>query len=87
LRGNDRSTVLFMARVARDRLSQMDGSQRFGSNEAQAGDEIRNPGLRYVLEFPRGLGWAVFGSLGRLRLSFFSLRIFFFSETVISLVN
>jgi hypothetical protein len=55
----------------------MDNSQRFGPNEAQAGDEICGPGIRCVLEFPRGLVWAVIGSLGRLRLSF-SLRISFF---------
>jgi hypothetical protein len=55
----------------------MDGSQRFGPNEAQAGDEIRGSGLRCVLEFPRGLGWAVFGSLGWLRLGFFFKNFLF----------
>jgi hypothetical protein len=84
--GNDHSAVLFTARVARDRPSQVDDSQRFGPNEAQAGDEIRGPNLCCVLEFPRGLGWAVFGSLGQLRLSFF-FKNFLFLETVISLVN
>jgi hypothetical protein len=55
----------------------MEGSQHFGLNEAQAGDEIHGPGLRCILEFPRGLGWAVFGSLGQLRLSFFFKNFFF----------
>jgi hypothetical protein len=60
---------------------------RFEPNVAQAGNEIRGSGLRCVLSFPRGLVWAVFGSLGWLRLSFFFKNFRFFSETVISLVN
>jgi hypothetical protein len=86
LRGNGRLAVLFTVRVARDRPLQMDDSQHFGPNEAQAEDEIHGLGLRCVLEFPRRLGWAVFGSLGRLRLSFF-FKNFLFSLIVISLVN
>jgi hypothetical protein len=37
------------ARIALRRPSQMNGSQRFGLNTAQAGDEIRGLGLRCVL--------------------------------------
>jgi hypothetical protein len=78
--------VLFTPRVARDRPSQMDDSQCFGPDVAQVGDEIRGPGLRCVLRFPRGLERAVFGSLGRLWFKIF-FKNFSFSETVISLVN
>jgi hypothetical protein len=53
-------------RIARHRPSQMNGSQRFGPNVAQAGDEFRGPGLRCVLSFRAGWSGSCFGCLGRM---------------------
>jgi hypothetical protein len=55
---------LFTARVARDRPSQMNGSQRFGPNVAQAGDEFHGSGLHCVLRFRAGWSGPYFVSLG-----------------------
>jgi hypothetical protein len=46
----------------------MNGSQRFGLNVAQAGDEFRGPGLHCVLSFRAGWSGPCFGSLGRMLL-------------------
>jgi hypothetical protein len=59
----------------------MDGSQPFGTDEAQVGEEFRGPGLRCVLSFPRGLERAVFSFLSqnRVRILNFKFSVFSFS--------
>jgi hypothetical protein len=53
------------ARIALRRPSQMNGSQRLGLNMAQAGVEIRGPGLRCVLRYLTGWSGPCFRSSGR----------------------
>jgi hypothetical protein len=70
--------VLFTVRVARDRPSQMDGSQRFGPNVAQARDEFRGPGLCCVLSFRAGWSRPYFVSLGRNLVRILKFSVFSF---------
>jgi hypothetical protein len=58
-------------RVTRDRPSRMDGTQPFGPDEAQVGDEICGPCLRCLMRFCAWAGPNRIWPLGRLRFKFF----------------
>jgi hypothetical protein len=64
--GNRPHASFVLARIAHHRPSHMNGSQRFGPNVAQAGNEFRGPGLRNVLNFRAGWSGPCFCSLGRM---------------------
>jgi hypothetical protein len=49
--GNQLLTGFVTVRTARDRPSQMDGSQRFGPELAQVGEVFFGPGLHCIMKF------------------------------------
>jgi hypothetical protein len=58
-------TIFVPLRTARDRPSEMDGSQRFGLNHAQVGKGNHGLGLRCIMKFLRGLGRTVISVSGQ----------------------
>jgi hypothetical protein len=84
-KGADSSAGFDAPRIACDRPSKMDGSQQFGPNKAQVGEENAGLGLRCDMWCSHGPGRTEIGLWASFR--FKNFKFLLFSETKISLVS